>query len=695
MENKNGILNGIYMKEGINQSKLNNGFLIPKTTNTNNNLNQYPNTVVYGHINPINYDISTDSDNVHAKDLRKYSQDNIMNNIIKNLNNQNHNILNYNFIPQKVNPQQKIQSRIAQKQKNQSFSSAHPPLIIKLSKDNIFHANNDPVNQSLKSSDSFSTNSSQKLDENKKMMKIGPKISNEKIRNKSNYPANEQNCFGNANDGGEGINQYNIKNNNNSNLLRRIYNCDNINGNLTGRNNEEIKIDKMREEFKMIYDNRKYNYDKKVQRINPYKIPVPQSKKIVEKILGLKEKKMENKNNYQDGKTSMYEINSQPLQKPNIIYNLNNNNYELNQNPMINNNFESKNYIMIEPNNANDKFYINNNLNSNINIKNNIKDEGNKNIISREKPNMNNLNNNIFPQQFSNENQIYNDFNSQQIKMNIIQNNQNINQEHNMVQIKNQNQNQNIIHHQNQSQNYFIQNQKINSNINNNNPLLNIQLPPPTKKNELPQRANMVLPKKQIINPAQQNQYIPSQKQNQTQINYNISVNPQNLNLQQKANFFVEPSHQSNNSQCNYQMSNAINRQNIAPQQNPNMIQQQKENRNENLNMIPQQQNEFINYQKNAQSAPLCNIIDNQIKENIPQNIIVQKIYPNNNIEKNPNINVPQQNIKIPQNNDLNMIQKPPIMNTPHKRNINIIKQSSNINSTKQNLNLADRKSVV
>jgi hypothetical protein len=284
-----------------------------------------------------------------------------------------------------MDPQQKIPNRIAQKKKNFSFNSPHPPLITKLSKDNIFHNNNEPVNQSIKSSDSSSTNSSQKLDENKKMMKIGPKITNEKIRNKSNYTTNDQNYFGNVNDVGDSINQYNnFKNNNNSNLIGRFHNYDYINGNLTGRNNEEIKINKIREEFKMIYDNRKYNYDKKVQRVNPNKIPAPQSKKIVEKILGLKEKKLETKNNYQDGKSSMYEINSQPLQKPNIIYNINNNNYELNQNSMINNNLENKNIIMIDQNSGNDKFYINNNLNNNININNNIKDDGNKNIISRE-----------------------------------------------------------------------------------------------------------------------------------------------------------------------------------------------------------------------------------------------------------------------------------------------------------------------
>ena len=253
MENKNGMFNGIYMNERTKQHNLNNAFIVQKTSNMNNNLNQYPNTVVYGHINQINYDINSDSDNVHAKDLRKYSQDNKMNDIIKNLNNQNQNILNYNFIPKKMNPQQKIPNRIAQKQKNLSFNSANPPLTTKVSKENIFHKNNEPVNQSIKSSDSFSTNSSQKLDENKKMMKIGPKISNEKIINKSNYTSNDQNYFGNANDAGEGINlNNNIKNNNNNNLIERFYNHDNINENITGRNKEEIKINKIREECKMI-----------------------------------------------------------------------------------------------------------------------------------------------------------------------------------------------------------------------------------------------------------------------------------------------------------------------------------------------------------------------------------------------------------------------------------------------------------
>jgi hypothetical protein len=60
-----------------------------------------------------------------------------------------------------------------------------------------------------------------------------------------------------------------------------------------------ININKIREELISIHDNRKYNYDKKVQKINVKKIIIPQSKKLVERILKKseeKEKKEQNKN---------------------------------------------------------------------------------------------------------------------------------------------------------------------------------------------------------------------------------------------------------------------------------------------------------------------------------------------------------------------------------------------------------------
>ena len=63
-----------------------------------------------------------------------------------------------------------------------------------------------------------------------------------------------------------------------------------------------ININKIREELISIHDNRKYNYDKKVQKINPAKIPIPQGKKLVERILGIRDKKENKDENKEENK---------------------------------------------------------------------------------------------------------------------------------------------------------------------------------------------------------------------------------------------------------------------------------------------------------------------------------------------------------------------------------------------------------
>ena len=142
---------------------------------------------------------------------------------------------------------------------------------------------------------------------------------------------------------------------------------------IQNNNNEKLNINDMREELRLIYDNRKYNYDKKVQRVNPGKIPAPQSRRIVEKMLGLNNK----------GKIlSDYNINSQSSSKQNNI-----------------------------------PFIINNNTNI---IPNNI-NKNNQNIIVKENFNSTNLNNNIV----LNRNPNININNNKEIKNNILPINQN------------------------------------------------------------------------------------------------------------------------------------------------------------------------------------------------------------------------------------------------------------------------------
>ena len=105
MENKNVIVNTINLQEGIKQQNFNNTVIIKRSANIDNNINEYPNSVVYGYRQPINIDINIEIDNVHKKTLKNCSQNGSMNDGFIDLNNQNQNILNYNYLHRKANPQ--------------------------------------------------------------------------------------------------------------------------------------------------------------------------------------------------------------------------------------------------------------------------------------------------------------------------------------------------------------------------------------------------------------------------------------------------------------------------------------------------------------------------------------------------------------------------------------------------------------
>ena len=296
MESKNRKINIVYVQEVKNQPNFNNTVIIQKTSNSNIDINQYPNTVIYGYKKPINIDINMDIDNVHSKDLKKYSENNTLNNTNDISNNQNRNIQNYNYLPRKTNPQKKIMiqriiSKAYQKHKNSFSNTDKIPLKPKISVRNILYMENEIVNNSMKSIDSLSNDNSQNLEENKKFIRVNLQKRHEKLSNKKSFNENKKNNSFSMSNEVKDNSQHIITSNKDNNENETIEN-NNINGNYSKSksNSGEMKINEIREELRLIHDNRKYNYDKKVQKINPAKNHIPKSKKIVERMLGLNKK---------------------------------------------------------------------------------------------------------------------------------------------------------------------------------------------------------------------------------------------------------------------------------------------------------------------------------------------------------------------------------------------------------------------
>ena len=432
----------------------------------------------------------------------------------------------------------------------------------------------------------------------------------------------------------------------------------------------------MREELRLIYDNRKYNYDKKVQRVNPGKIPAPQSRRIVEKMLGLNNK----------GKIlSDYNINSQSSSKQNNIPFIINNNTNIipnninknNQNIIVKENFNSTN--------LNNNIVLNRNPNININnnkeIKNNILPINQNNInINKE------LQNVIIPQNMPNQN----------ISINNIQN---------KIILPGQLQNKTLIQ-QNINNN---SNQNINQNKNSNlrNPLNSIQIPPPTNNHNISQNNGILSSHKTMINMIPQQTLSLINKDNisfndkNNQVGTNIKVpfnNPipflQNLNI--------------NNIGKSNSNPNFLSKPDQYYQLNPFFIKQHSDDisQNNKINIVQPIENNYINYPQNNTNIShynqSFNINKHEINAKPSQNMIVtnnnmnlniNKQYQGNNnipsylINPKPNTNmIPQSSMAIPHQDNLKMAN----VEMPQQNiNYSISLQSQDINNARrQNINL-------
>ena len=672
MENKNVIVNPINLQEGIKQQNFNNTVIIKRSANIDNNINEYPNSVVYGYRQPINIDINIEIDNVHKKTLKNCSQNGSMNDGFIDLNNQNQNILNYNYLHRKANPQKKlIIQKIINKQNQRQIimpkNPQHFPYLTKLSGDNVFHMSHENTNIS---SDSISNNS--QTEENRKFIKISSQNIKENFSNKNSFE-NGQNYSKSKSNEVKSNYQYIIKDHKTNIENGKIVMNNNIKDNYLKSNSSEMDINGIREELRLIHDNRKYNYDKRVQKINPTKIPVAQSKKIVERILGLNSKKIEHNKNKEEGNKSIYDIKSHPLQKPNIPYNIDNNT-DINQNIMINN---------YNQNNVNNKA-VNTNINMNPNLNSNNNMENNDyNIVLRGKQKIKHINNDLnsyfFDQQNINNNQL--STNSQQINISKEQ-------DENFINRNEKNKTKNIAL---QAKPNIIppidQNLKTNLNINKQ---YNNQLPPSMSQKITTQKDVVIPLKHQISNPLPQ-KVITIDTKDKSQKNYNLQ---KKQNISNSNNIIKIPKKSlSQRSSSPYIISSQKNQEIKSINNN---LQQNSVNEliKHNINMIHPQQNPYIignnspNNQQNGNKDSFMNVVVKKISPNI--NININQNRSNNIIQQQPIMNIPNNNINLAQQPSLldYMSQNPNI--SPQQQNINFHQeqnqQQSKINIYHQNI---------
>ena len=275
METRSRNLNQIPLDINQNKTSINNISLISKIINDNNNTKNYPKNIIR-YRSPMNIGEKNPINNVHTNQSRILTENNQLNNLSNILNDQNIDISNIDLIPRNANQLSKIiiQKKINREQNKQKYINV-----------------NSTGNNILKNR----INDIQEQKENKEK--------------KGNY-------------------QYIIKNvkKNNNQIKTEKKEINDLNNNKikNSKIQEEensININQIREELISIHDNRKYNYDKKVQKINPGKIPIPQGQKLVEKILGINDKKEIKKENKESKKlikfnsTSKFNVESLPEYK--------------------------------------------------------------------------------------------------------------------------------------------------------------------------------------------------------------------------------------------------------------------------------------------------------------------------------------------------------------------------------------------
>ena len=603
METRSRNLNKIPLNINQNKTSINNMNLILKPINDNNKINNYQNRLIR-HRTPMNISEKYPNNNVHSNQRRILTENNQLNNLSNILNDQNIDISNIDLIPRNTNPFSKIiiQKKMNKEQNKQKFINLNSTGY-NILKDRI----NDIQGQK------------------------------EKKEKKGNY-------------------QYIIKN------VKKINNpiksekkeINDLNNNKIKKNNNQdeensININQIREELRLIHDNRKYNYDKKVQKINPGKIPVPQGQKLVERILGITDKKEIKEDNKEKPKLieiktkSKFNVESMPEYKiPKELL--------LNKQQMINN----TNINNISP----------------INLRQNIK------LIKA-------LENNINRNQ--NQNKIIQPLlkltpNNTQITNNNI--NKNIPNPENSKNF-NAPQKQNIEQIKNNNQNIATNNQPINTNHEENKhikQLHGILIPPPT--NNL-KNAN-VLPYQQIINSNPQKTLTIVQKLSPKKSNKNIlKPSPNITNLNSNYNNIIPIKQEQQNINVNINTDNEYidsfsdepkNSDEIDCDSIPNINKDIQPNINIAVKkitpLLPEQ-----SYNINPLKGPNENIIQNR-------QIIYQNLNGNNGLIQNVR--------KIQPQNKNELQQKRMIINSQSQQNMNVPENSiipNNIQPIRNNIN--------
>ena len=449
----------------------------------------------------------------------------------------------------------------------------------------------------------------------------------------------------------------------------------------------EMNINHIREELKLIHDNRKYNYDNKVQRINPAKINIPVSQKLVERMLGLSENKQtQEKKEKKITPVQPYElINNQKIiniKERNItpiqgkIPKVENDDKEIDvANSILRQNIKINNYH-------------NNHIKNNSKIiQNQINQNNNQNITPPQNLHINNkdiTNVNKIPQKNHQPLTIIQKLPPRPIleNKNILKTRSNI--PNHQQQILNNNTNNYNPYHQNN--NNFIQNQnfapnnnqeKINLNENNvNQKITRIIDDQPRNSDEIDVLKNMNIRVQKIPNI---NHQLPK---NQNLLYNNMNVIRPNLNMnnvQIQNNLNLQQSNNKKNQVVNDEESN----ENIPFQQNivPSNIVSQPQ-----LQQIPDGTiigNIII---KNGKAYYINPSLNKNVNPNVNSNINYNNIHLQNNINQQQNANQIQKNNFYPQkqnisnniNNNGNQLNNPkppkPVTNN-HAQVKNIIKK--------------------
>ena len=567
-EISNDNIEKIYYNDISSNGNYNDIIIIQKPINMNEELNKLYNLDNYNY-RPRTPNITESNkqiDNVQIKE-KKNIEKNILRNRDNNniLNDQNVNILNYNF--------------------NQKNINLNPKVIIQ----KITNKENTPKN--FQSYENF-------IKENQN------ELINNKIKEQQKQKGNYQYIIKNVKKVKQPLK---TENNEFNDLLKQFK-----------KNEEKVNVNILREGKRFINENKKYNYDKIAQKINPEKIPIPKNEKLVNEskigVNGNKELEKEENNNVED--ITKYIIPTK-------------NEYNIYEN-MGNNNINKKNISSIENKleiNEKGQNEVNYNLRQNINF-------------------INYNNNNAKNNTIDNQNQI--NFNEPKLKIFDTINNQNINQQ--------------------PTANLHINNQKINQDqeqyLFNNKDIKNEENPPPNNmlNSGLQQHLTVIrkLPPKTIDNNIlKSNKNLPNQHQYLNNYSKNSDSYPnqrlENISQEDKSSkeYIFQNNENKNNINSGYARivdDEPRNSDDIIIQQSKiqkiNILQHQNQNIVRNMNAF--RPNLVIN------TGEIQNINNGQIQRqfyNYTDPNIINNSYNCTNIpklnKKNSHNNIQKQNFEI------------------------------------------------